>query len=156
MLEGISVNLRVFEREDLPLVAVWGNNPAFGGEFEPLEQVSLKEVATFLLERSGFSSRKKMEQKSARSCILVKDFTNQLDTESFQRNVERGIALKLSKFWWISYFFQHVSCASNRRPIQKMWVPRRFWRRQDSLKKEYYARLCMRRENGLMVLCTVF
>ena len=32
------------EKEDLPLVAEWANNPEFGGEFEPLEQVSLEEV----------------------------------------------------------------------------------------------------------------
>lgn len=32
------------EKDDLPLVAEWANNPEFGGEFEPLEQVSLQEV----------------------------------------------------------------------------------------------------------------
>ena len=32
------------EREDLLLVAEWANNPDFGGEYEPLEQVSYGEV----------------------------------------------------------------------------------------------------------------
>ena len=44
MLEGKNVNLRVMEKEDLPLVAEWANNPEFSGKYEPLEQVSRKEV----------------------------------------------------------------------------------------------------------------
>ena len=44
MLEGKLVNLRVLEREDLPLFAEWNNDPEFGGEFEPLEQNSLSEI----------------------------------------------------------------------------------------------------------------
>ena len=44
MLEGKNVNLRAMEKEDLPLVAEWANNPEFSGEYEPLEQVSLQEV----------------------------------------------------------------------------------------------------------------
>lgn len=44
MLEGTLVNLRVFEKEDLPLITEWCNDPEFGGEFEPLEQVSPHEM----------------------------------------------------------------------------------------------------------------
>ena len=44
MLEGKLVSLRVMEKDDLPLVAQWVNSPEFGGEYEPLEQVSIKEV----------------------------------------------------------------------------------------------------------------
>ena len=44
MLEGNLVNLRVIEKEDLPLVAEWSNNPEFGGEFEGLEQASRAEL----------------------------------------------------------------------------------------------------------------
>jgi RimJ/RimL family protein N-acetyltransferase len=32
------------EKEDLPLFAEWNNDPAFGGEYEPLEQSSRIEV----------------------------------------------------------------------------------------------------------------
>ena len=32
------------EKDDLPLVAEWANKLEFGGEYEPLEQVSLQEV----------------------------------------------------------------------------------------------------------------
>jgi RimJ/RimL family protein N-acetyltransferase len=44
LLEGKLVNLRVLEREDLPLFAEWNNDPEFDGEFEPLEQNSLSEI----------------------------------------------------------------------------------------------------------------
>lgn len=44
MLEGNIVNLRVMEKEDLPLVTEWANNLDFSGEYEPFEQVSLQEV----------------------------------------------------------------------------------------------------------------
>jgi RimJ/RimL family protein N-acetyltransferase len=33
LLEGMNVNLRVVEREDLPLLTEWLNNPEFAGEF---------------------------------------------------------------------------------------------------------------------------
>lgn len=37
MLEGKNVNLRVVEKEDLPLVLEWFNNPLFSGEYDPLD-----------------------------------------------------------------------------------------------------------------------
>ena len=44
LLEGKNTNLRVMEKEDLSLFAEWNNDPAFGGEFEPIEQGSRTEV----------------------------------------------------------------------------------------------------------------
>jgi hypothetical protein len=44
VLEGKNVNLRIMEREDLPLVSEWFNNPEYGGEYEPLEQITMKEL----------------------------------------------------------------------------------------------------------------
>lgn len=38
MLEGITVNLRVVEKEDLPMVTEWFNNPEFSGEYDPLDE----------------------------------------------------------------------------------------------------------------------
>jgi RimJ/RimL family protein N-acetyltransferase len=39
LLEGKLVNLRVMEKEDLPLFAEWVNNPEFLGEyFSPLQR----------------------------------------------------------------------------------------------------------------------
>jgi len=44
LLEGKNVNLRVVEKEDLPLLGEWFNNPEFMGEYEPLEQSSRTEI----------------------------------------------------------------------------------------------------------------
>ena len=44
MLEGKIVNLRVVEKEDLPLLLDWFNNPEIAGRYEPLDpQQSKKE-----------------------------------------------------------------------------------------------------------------
>ena len=43
MLEGKNVNLRIVEKEDLPLFSEWGNNPDFFGEFIWLPQQSRME-----------------------------------------------------------------------------------------------------------------
>jgi RimJ/RimL family protein N-acetyltransferase len=40
LLEGKNVNLKVMEKEDLPLFAEWANKPEFFGEFNPLRQMS--------------------------------------------------------------------------------------------------------------------
>ena len=45
MLEGKTVNLRVMEKEDLPLIVAWSNNPDFLGEFWdyfPLQRSALE------------------------------------------------------------------------------------------------------------------
>jgi ribosomal-protein-alanine N-acetyltransferase len=45
LLEGKTVNLRVVEKEDLPTVAEWFNNPEFSGEYDPLdEQQSMVDI----------------------------------------------------------------------------------------------------------------
>ena len=44
MLEGKSVNLRIIEKEDLPLFLRWINDPAFFGEYNPLEQETKVEM----------------------------------------------------------------------------------------------------------------
>jgi RimJ/RimL family protein N-acetyltransferase len=43
LLEGKNVNLRVAEREDIPLYSEWTNNPEFFGEFEWFPQRSRAE-----------------------------------------------------------------------------------------------------------------
>ncbi len=44
MLQGKNVNLRIVEKEDLPLLLEWFNNPEIAGRYEPLDpQQSKKE-----------------------------------------------------------------------------------------------------------------
>jgi hypothetical protein len=44
LLEGKNVNLRIIEKEDLPLVAEWLNKLDFWGEYNPLMQMSKAEL----------------------------------------------------------------------------------------------------------------
>jgi RimJ/RimL family protein N-acetyltransferase len=44
MLEGKSVNLRIMEREDLPIIKEWVCNPEFVGEYEPFNQETIKDL----------------------------------------------------------------------------------------------------------------
>lgn len=65
MLEGKNVNLRVMEKEDLPLFAEWANKPEVWGEYNPLLQMSRieaekmfespHEVKPFIIERKDGS-----------------------------------------------------------------------------------------------------
>jgi RimJ/RimL family protein N-acetyltransferase len=43
LLEGKLVNLKLMEKEDVPLAAEWMSNPEVLGEYQPLEQVSKSE-----------------------------------------------------------------------------------------------------------------
>jgi len=45
LLEGKNVNLRIVEKEDLPLLADWSNNPEYLGEYIWLPQQSRTEWA---------------------------------------------------------------------------------------------------------------
>jgi len=45
LLEGKTVNLRIIEKEDLPLLADWTNNPEFCGKYDWLPQQSRAELA---------------------------------------------------------------------------------------------------------------
>lgn len=44
MLEGRTVNLRVLDREDYPLLRDWFNQPDVFGRFNPLHQMTLDEI----------------------------------------------------------------------------------------------------------------
>lgn len=67
MLQGKSVNLRVIEKEDLPILVKWFSNPAFLGEYNPLYQTSRiemekkienrnpSETKTFIIEKKDGS-----------------------------------------------------------------------------------------------------
>jgi len=44
VLEGKNVNLKIMEREDLPTLQEWDNNPEFMGEYEELRQETRAEL----------------------------------------------------------------------------------------------------------------
>ncbi len=75
MLEGKTVNLRVMEKEDLPLFAEWVNKPEFFGEYNPLRQTSKAEIEKDFdkstLEQTGFIIEEKDGSKIGYICHFV-------------------------------------------------------------------------------------
>ena len=63
MLKGKNINLRVLEKEDLPLIVDWFNDPYFFGKFNPILQAS-----KFDLEKS-FENH---HSSNYRSFLIVK------------------------------------------------------------------------------------
>ena len=63
MLEGKTVNLRVMEKEDVPLLVDWWSDPEFGGEYFSPTQVTKAGMERFLestvFETKGFVIEKK-------------------------------------------------------------------------------------------------
>ena len=72
MLEGNRVNLRLMEKEDLPLFAEWTNKPEVFGEYNPLRQTSKTEIEKDFdkggLEYTGFIVEKKNGGKIGLIC----------------------------------------------------------------------------------------
>jgi RimJ/RimL family protein N-acetyltransferase len=52
LLEGKTVNLRIVEKEDLPMISEWFNKPEVFGEYNPLIQVSRTEIEKDYEKRS--------------------------------------------------------------------------------------------------------
>jgi ribosomal-protein-alanine N-acetyltransferase len=78
LLEGKNVNLRIMEREDIPLAHKWMNDPKFTGEFIGLMQMSREEF-----EKMGSSSPFAMkgffiEKKDGTKIGLINHFTQYL------------------------------------------------------------------------------
>jgi RimJ/RimL family protein N-acetyltransferase len=75
LLEGKNVNLRVMEKEDLPLFAEWINKPEFFGEYNPLRQTSKTEIEKDFdkstLEETGFIIEKKEGSKIGFICHFI-------------------------------------------------------------------------------------
>jgi RimJ/RimL family protein N-acetyltransferase len=74
LLEGKNVNLRIQEKEDLPLIAEWINDPEFMGEYDIIQQVSKTELEKRITsappELKSFLIEKKDETKiGAIACV---------------------------------------------------------------------------------------
>jgi RimJ/RimL family protein N-acetyltransferase len=66
LLEGKNVNLRIAEKDEMPLLQEWLNNPEFMGEFQPLIQWTRAELEKFEsspLEPKNFIIEKKDGKK---------------------------------------------------------------------------------------------
>ena len=54
MLEGRLVNLRLAEKEDVPLVAEWWGKIEYHGEYEDVEMITREELEKMMLQRTIF------------------------------------------------------------------------------------------------------
>ena len=54
LLEGKNVNLRIMEKDDLPLFLEWVNKPEVFGEYNPLHQMTKTQVEKILENPSDF------------------------------------------------------------------------------------------------------
>lgn len=75
MLEGKIVNLRVLEKDDLPLLAEWVNKPEFLGEYNPLRQLSRTEIEKNHDERKLEQTEFLVERKDGSRIGYIWHFT---------------------------------------------------------------------------------
>jgi RimJ/RimL family protein N-acetyltransferase len=75
LLEGKTVNLRIVEREDLPLFAEWVNKPEFLGEYNPLRQMSRTEIEKNYDERKLEQTEFFIEKKDGSKIGYIFHFT---------------------------------------------------------------------------------
>lgn len=54
MLEGKTVNLKIMEKDEIPIFAEWANKPEFFGRYNPLVQMTKTEVEKMLDNPSDF------------------------------------------------------------------------------------------------------
>ena len=78
MLEGKTVNLKIMEKEDLPLFAEWLNNPEVFGQYNPLLQLSKKEVEKNYDDRKLEQTEFIIEKKDGNKIGYMWHFTNPL------------------------------------------------------------------------------
>ena len=69
MLEGKNVNLRIVEKEDLPLLSEWLSTPEFMGDFLPPLQRSGAEIEKAFSEASPFELKRFIVEKKDGSKI---------------------------------------------------------------------------------------
>jgi ribosomal-protein-alanine N-acetyltransferase len=91
MLEGKNVNLRVMEKEDLPLFAEWYNNPEFMGEALFPAQRSMAETEKGFFEPNPFESKRFIIEKKDGTKIGTISHFNMLTV--IGKLVEIGYAL---------------------------------------------------------------
>jgi len=75
LLEGKNVNLRVMEKEDLPLYTEWVNKPEFIGEYNPLRQMSRREKEKDYDERKLEQTEFFIEKKDGTKIGFIEHFT---------------------------------------------------------------------------------
>jgi RimJ/RimL family protein N-acetyltransferase len=95
LLEGKTVNLRIMEKEDLPLFTEWHNNPEFMGEALLPTQRSMAETEKAFLEPSPHESKRFIIEKKDGTKIGTMSHFNMLSPVG--KLLEIGYALMPSE-----------------------------------------------------------
>jgi RimJ/RimL family protein N-acetyltransferase len=96
LLEGKNVNLKIVEKEDLPFLSEWFNNPEVFGEYNTLMQVSKTEMEKNYGEKKFEETDFFIEEKDGRRIGGMWHFNvihpagNQLEIAYFMVPTERG------------------------------------------------------------------
>jgi RimJ/RimL family protein N-acetyltransferase len=140
LLEGKLVNLRVMEKEDLPLILEWVNDPEFGGEYEPLEQITMKELEKWYDNpRTGeqwFIVEKKDRSKIGQIFHTPSGPHFEIGYRLVPEERNKGHCTEAAKII-VDYLFLAKSIVRiQAKTNPKTWHLREFWRKQDSRKRE--------------------
>ena len=92
MLEGKSVNLRIMEKEDTPLMAKWMNDLAFIGEFLIVPQRSLSDFEKGFNERSSDSATFIIEDKEGKEAGWIVHFLTRFGGGASSTELGYGVA----------------------------------------------------------------
>jgi hypothetical protein len=130
----------VLEKEDLPTVTAWSNDPKFGGEFEPLEQNSLHEIEKWYnnlgSKEKWFIIEKKDSTKIGQIMHTPEGPHYTIGYTVLPDERGKGYSQKQSEFWWITCFYQQQQCVFRQERALKIELPKESWKRQDFPKKE--------------------
>jgi len=93
LLEGKSVNLRIMEREDLPIVKGWDNDIGIMGEYEPIVQetkADLERQYEKLTEGQWFFVERFQERRNNKKILLQqRNLERHGNVQHSQRRMER-------------------------------------------------------------------
>jgi diamine N-acetyltransferase len=153
LLEGKNVNLRVIEKEDLPLFAEWVNKPEFFGEYNPLRQMSKAEIEKDYdkgtLEQTGFIIEKKDGSKIGYIChfVLVHPVGKLLEigyslvpSERGKGNGTEAVEIMVDYLFLSKGIMRVQACTDTRNVASQKVLERAGFKKEGTLRKYLFLR----------------
>jgi len=153
LLEGKNVNLRVMEKEDLPLFAEWVNKPEFFGEYNPLRQTSRteteKDFDKSTLELTGFIIEKKDGSKIGFIChfILVHPAGKLLEigyslvpNERGKGNGTEAVEIMVDYLFLSKDIMRVQACTDTRNPASQKVLEKAGFKKEGTMRKYFFLR----------------
>jgi ribosomal-protein-alanine N-acetyltransferase len=153
LLEGKNVNLRVMEKEDLPLFAEWVNKPEFFDEYNPLRQMSKAEIEKDYdkgtLEQTGFIIEKKDGSKIGYIChfVLVHPVGKLLEigyslvpSERGKGNGTEAVEIMVDYLFLSKGIMRVQACTDTRNVASQKVLERAGFKKEGTLRKYLFLR----------------